>query len=371
MEINIRATRLEISKQALTQNIAYIRKISGAKHIFFAVKSNAYGHGLDIVAPAALNAGVDGLAVAIAEEALHLRSLGILAPILILGHTDPRYVQLCADAGIITTVPSLAWLQAAVPYLRKGRKKLLVSLALDTGMNRIGIRTKTELKAAIEFLQANHDVYQWHGLMTHFATADVLEVDYFQMQLQRWHALVDDLAELPPMIHIANSGATLYHHAEVPTDYVRVGSLVYGWEPSGKIITDGHNFQPIGRLYSELSFVKQIPAGEGISYGHTYITQAKEWIGTVPMGYGDGLPIQLQGFEVLVGEMRCPIIGEIAMDQLMVRLPYEVPVGTKVTLIGTTDKDQIDIWEIAHYCQLEPWNFMNLITSRVPRILVD
>ncbi|CAH0419372.1 alanine racemase [Periweissella ghanensis] len=371
MEINIRATRLEISKNALAQNMAYIRKVSGAQHIFFAVKSNAYGHGLDIVAPAAVNAGADGLAVAIAEEALHLRSLGILAPILILGHTDPRYAQLCADASVITTVPSLAWLQTAVPYLRHGRKKLLVSLALDTGMNRIGIRTKSELTAAIEFLQTNRDVYQWHGLMTHFATADVSETAYFQMQLQRWHALVDDLAQLPPMIHVANSGATLYHTNEVPTDYVRVGSLGYGWEPSGKLITDGHDLQPIGQLYSELSFVKQIPAGEGISYGHAYITQADEWIGTIPMGYGDGLPIQLQGFEVLVGEMRCPIVGEIAMDQLMVRLPHEVPVGTKVTFIGATNNDQIDIWEIAHYCHLEPWNFMNLITSRVPRMLVN
>ncbi|CAH0416450.1 alanine racemase [Periweissella fabaria] len=371
MAINIRATHLEISRRALAQNITYVREVSGAKKIFFAVKSNAYGHGLDVVAPTALALGVDGLAVAIAEEALHLRSLGITAPILILGHTDSNYAYLCAEAEIITTVPSLAWLEAAQPQLEAHNQKLLVSLAIDTGMNRIGIRTKEELLAAIEYINTHSANFEWYGLMTHFATADVPETSYFHKQLNRWHAIVDDLPKLPPMVHVANSGATLYHHTEVPTEYVRVGSLLYGWEPSGKILTDGHNLQPIGGLYSALSFVKEIPAGEGISYGHTYISATNEWIGTIPIGYGDGLPIQLQGFEVLVGEERCPIVGEIAMDQLMVRLPKEMPVGTKVTFIGQTATDSIDIWEIAHYCKLEPWNFMNLLTSRVPRVLVD
>lgn len=366
----MRASRIEISQRAITQNIKITMQTSHAQHMFLAIKANGYGHGLIEMAQAAKKAGVYGLAVAVADEALALRQANITLPILILGHTEPQYAELLAQAKIITTVPSVAWLKAAQTFLT-GTWPLLVSLAVDTGMNRLGMSQVDEVITAIDLINAQPELFVWEAIMTHFATADSSDTAYFKMQLQRWQKVIDALPSLPPIVHVANSGAAMYHATEVPTEYIRVGTVVYGWEPSGKVLASGENLIPAMSIKSALSFVKELPAGEGISYGHLYHTTTNEWIGTIPLGYGDGINRNLSGFKILVGNQWCEIVGQIAMDQLMVRLPCEMDVGTPVTLLGSNGVQNIDIWDVCAYCHVQPWEFSNQLNARLPRYLVD
>ncbi len=369
VEAITRPTQIEISQKALKNNVAVVKRVSGAEKIFLAVKSNAYGLGLIPTAKAAVAGGVYGLAVAIIDEALALRHERITAPILILGISPAEYAELMAVQHIMATVVSLDWLQEAAQYLT-GEQRLHVSLGVDTGMGRIGFRDRQSLSEAIDYVQAHRDIFDYVGLATHFAESDSADTDYFNMQLQRWHKLTDGLPE-PEYYHVANSGAAMYHANEVPHEVIRVGTVLYGVEPSRGELWDGRELAPVMALRSEMNFVKELPAGEGISYSHKYTTSENEWIGTVPIGYGDGWLRKMTGFRVIVDGQYAPIVGQVAMDQLMIRLPHEYPAGTKVTLIGKDGGLENTIEDVAQHADLAPWEIMTGMQDRLHRILVD
>lgn len=364
-----RPTRLLISRKAIAHNLTVVRQTSGCRFIFMAVKDNGYGFGLLPVSQAVLAGGANGLAVAVLDEALTLRSAGITAPILIMSWLDAAYAGVCADQQVMVTVSSLAWLKEALPYL-DGHPPLLVSLAVDTGMGRIGCRERAEAEACVAFLQAHPTGFVYQGLMTHFADSDTVETDYFERQVTRWHVMTDGLVK-PPMVHVANSGAAMYHAAEVPTDVIRIGTVVYGMEPSEGTIRPDDYLDQIERLESELIMVKKLPAGEGVSYGHTYVTPTDEWVGTVAIGYGDGLSRRLKGFSLLIHGEKCPIIGNLTMDALVVKLPGPLPVHTKVTLLGEDGGQRLTLTDMAHHTGIAPWELSIRFAERLPRVLVD
>ena len=161
-----RPTRIKISQVAITHNVAVTRQASGAKFMFLAVKANAYGFGLIPMAQAAVKAGVDGLAVAVLDEALALRQAGITVPILILGITLPQYAKLIADNNLIATVSDLAWLQSAQENLDEHQATLQVNLGVDTGMGRIGfVVVKRYLKQS---RRSHATFFKYQSIMTHF-----------------------------------------------------------------------------------------------------------------------------------------------------------------------------------------------------------
>ncbi|GAK31686.1 alanine racemase [Weissella oryzae SG25] len=366
-----RPTKITVSQSAIAHNLAVVRKQAQAEQVFFVVKANAYGYGILPMSQGAVAAGAEGLAVAVLDEALALREAGITLPILILGIVDVKYAKVMAQAGIIATVCTLAWLTEAEALLADSNDQLLVSLAVDTGMGRIGFRDRAPLLQAINYLQkqASHLVY--HGLMTHFAESDTSTTAYFKEQVDHWHRLVDGIPQ-PPMVHVANSGAAMYHAAEIPTQTIRAGAVVYGMEPSEGVVRADDYLMPVITLESELVFVQQHPAGDGISYGHEYRTYAGEWIGTVPIGYGDGLSRNLQkGFTVLVDGFACPIVGQIAMDQLMVSLPKELPVGSRVTFIGENHGVKRTLTDMAQASNQSLWEVTIAFSERIKRSLVD
>lgn len=366
----MRSSKIEVSQAAISRNVEVTMQTSHAKNMFLAIKANGYGHGIIQMAHAAKKAGVYGLAVAVLDEAVTVAKEKLNMPILILGHTEPKYAEVLAQYQFITTVPSLSWLIESQNFLT-GNKRLQVSLAVDTGMNRLGMTSAKEVLQAVEFMDQYDNLFKWKSMMTHFATADTKETDYFEMQLARWQNVIDMLPKLPEMIHVANSGAAMYHFDQVPTDYIRVGTVVYGWEPSGRVLNEGKDLKPAMTIKSNLSFVKKIPAGEGISYGHVYKTKTESWIGTIPLGYGDGINRNLEGFKILVDNEWCPIVGKIAMDQMMVLLPHKMPIETEVTLLGTNGENNIDIWDVCKHCGEEPWELINQLTDRIPRYLVN
>lgn len=365
-----RPTRIKISQAAITHNVSVTRKMSGAKFMFLAVKANAYGFGLQTMAQAAIKGGVDGLAVAVLDEALALRQVGITVPIIILGITLPQYAKLMADNDLIATVSDLAWLQQATNNLAGTANTLQINLGVDTGMGRIGFRERDALIDAIRYLQAADTPFKYQSIMTHFSEGDSLKNAYFHEQLANWHALTDGLS-MPPMVHLANSGAALYHADEIPTDYIRAGTVIYGMEPSrGSVLPDNY-LKPVLTLETELIYVKKMPANAAISYGHTYHTKEGEWIGTLPIGYADGLPRSLKGFEVLVNGQKAPIVGNLAMDQMMISLPEELPVGTVVTIIGQQGQYENTLEDVAQHVSLAPWVVATGLQERLMRVIVD
>lgn len=364
-----RPTKITISQHAVTHNVNEVREATGARMIFLALKANAYGYGLLEMGQAAERAGVDGIGVAILEEALALREAGIAMPILIMGIVDPKYAQVMAENNIMATVSDLAWLEQAQAVM-DGRTRLLINVAVDTGMTRIGVRSQEALHELIDYIKGAPDYFVYQAIMTHFAESDSLNNDYFHYQLANWERLTAGI-ELPPMVHIANSGAAMYHADEIPTDVVRVGTVVYGVEPSRGQVRPANYLEPVLGLESALVYVKQMPAGVGVSYSHTYTTHAGEWIGTVPIGYGDGLSRNLQDFGVIINGQRARIVGQIAMDQLMVSLTEEVPVGTKVTFIGKNGGLENTLEDFSDHAGLAPWVVTTSLQERIKRELVD
>jgi len=349
---------------------ANVERIKGhlPKNVEFiaVVKANAYGHGDSQVAEAAIAAGASMLAVAFMDEALALRKKGIAAPILVLGASRPEDVNIAAEEDIILTVFQKDWLEKARQVL-KADASLSLHIKIDTGMGRIGIRSVEELKTAEKLIDEDERL-QLHGIYTHYATADELDDSYFNKQLALFQEMLGAIETQPPVVHSSNSAAALMH-GDARFNAVRVGIAMYGLAPSMEIAPElPVELQEAFTLHSRLVHVKKLEKGEKVSYGATYEAPEEIWVGTLPIGYADGWIRRLQGQELLVDGKRSPIIGRICMDQCMVKLPYEVPVGTIATLIGSQGQESISINEIASKLETINYEVPCIISSRVPRL---
>jgi alanine racemase len=362
-----RDTWAEVDLDCIQENVTSVRNLLPDNvDIIAVVKANAYGHGDAQVAETALEAGASYLAVAFMDEAIALRKKGITAPILILGAARPQDAELAASLGITVTVFQQEWLTEAKKHLN-GVSKLTVHIKVDTGMGRIGIRNKEEL-ISIEEAILEDQRFKLEGVFTHFATADELDLTYFQQQFTLFQDMISSLKNQPRYIHCSNSAAAL----RFPNAYfnaVRIGIAMYGLTPSLEMEKEiPFMLKEAFSLKSKLVHVKKLQRGDKVSYGATYEAEKEEWIGTIPIGYADGWIRKLQGQEVLVNGVRSPIVGRICMDQCMVRLPSNVPAGTTVTLIGHQGDECISINEIAEKLETINYEVPCIIANRVPRL---
>jgi alanine racemase len=362
-----RDTWAEVNLDCIAANVRGIKeKLPEDVQIIAVVKANAYGHGDIQAAKAALKAGASILAVAFLDEALSLRGKGIAEPILVLGASRPEDVNLAAANSITLTVFQLDWLRKAKEMLHPG-SRLFLHIKLDTGMGRIGVRDVEELKL-MESAIAEDSRLRLDGIFTHFATADELEKAYFKQQLERFEEMVGVLKKRPPLVHSSNSAAALRFRS-AQFNAVRLGIVMYGLTPSQEIKPElPIELKEAFSLHSRLVHVKKLKKGEKVSYGATYEAKGDEWIGTLPIGYADGWIRKLGGQEVLVQGIRVPIVGRICMDQCMIRLPFEIPAGTVVTLIGKQQNDMVSVDEIAEKLETINYEVPCLISTRVPRV---
>lgn len=362
-----RDTWAEVDLDCISDNVKAIKNyLPEEVDIIAVVKANAYGHGDDQTAQAALKAGAKYLAVAFMDEAIALRKKGITAPILVLGATRPQDAMVAAENQITLTIFQADWLNEAKAHLGQDQK-LLLHVKLDTGMGRIGIRNKEELKQVVQILKSE-DIFVLEGIFTHFATADELELSYFQRQLDTFIEMLNVLEKRPRYVHCSNSAAAL-RFPDALFNAVRIGIAMYGLTPSREMEPEiPVPLKEAFMLKSRLVHVKKLQKGEKVSYGATYEAQEEEWIGTLPIGYADGWIRKLQGQEVLVEGKRVPIVGRICMDQCMIRLPGNVPVGTTVTLIGAQNGKFISVNEIAEKLDTINYEITCMIASRVPRL---
>ncbi|MEC0253185.1 alanine racemase [Bacillus halotolerans] len=364
-----RDTWAEIDLSAIKENVSNMKKHIGEHvHLMAVVKANAYGHGDAEVAKAALESGASCLAVAILDEAISLRQRGLKAPILVLGAVPPEYAKIAAEYDVTLTGYSVEWLQEAARHLKKA--SLHFHLKVDTGMNRLGVKTEEEIHHVMKILERNPGL-KCKGVFTHFATADEKQRDYFLMQFERFKELIAPLPLKKLMVHCANSAAGLRLKKGF-FNAVRFGIGMYGLRPSAEI-TDEIPFKlrPAFTLHSTLSHVKKVHKGESVSYGAEYTAEKDTWIGTVPVGYADGWLRQLKGTEILVKGKRLKIAGRICMDQFMVELDKEYPPGSKVTLIGCQGDEYISMDEVAGRLETINYEVACTISSRVPRMFLE
>ena len=363
-----RDTWAEINLDHIHENISAMKKrLPAGVSLFAVVKANAYGHGDYEVAQTALQAGAEFLCVAFLDEALALREKGITAPILVLGASRPENAGLAAELGISLTVFEKEWLDAAKSSLRAHRQLLNVHVKVDSGMGRIGIRNKSQLKELEQIIESE-ECFSFQGIFTHFATADELNTDYYDKQMGKFTEMLSSLTVRPPYVHAANSAASL-RFQEASFNAIRMGITMYGLSPSTEI----RPILPFAlkeamSLKTKIVAVKQLEEGECVSYGATYTTEGREWIATLPIGYADGWIHKLQGQEVLVDGIRMPIVGRICMDQCMIKLPKSYPIGTEVTLIGADRDDVIPVDEIAERLETINYEVTCMMGARVPRV---
>ncbi|TCP23823.1 alanine racemase [Scopulibacillus darangshiensis] len=366
-----RDTWAEINLDAIEANVVNMRQLLPVDTMVMAVvKANGYGHGAEEVAETALEAGAKWLGVALLDEAVRLRVSGIEAPILVLGWTRPEDVHIAAKYNISITVFQQEWVREASKCY-KSQHPVFFHLKFDTGMGRLGVRDYSEAKGLIGEMKSDPR-FIIEGAFTHFATADEDNQTYFNEQYSRFKEGLSWLKELginPNLIHCGNSAASL-KHPENMFNLVRFGIAMYGLSPSEEM-KPGLPFklEEAFSFHSRLVHVKSVPPNEGISYGAIYRTEKDEWIGTVPVGYADGWTRSLaKDSTVIVRNNRCPIAGKICMDQFMCRLPYEVPVGEKVTLIGGGPDVKITVDEVAARLGTINYEIPCMISERVPRI---
>ena len=290
-----RPTFIEIDLLAIQNNIKHLKEIlPSSTEVIAVVKANAYGHGDIEVANAALQSGASMLAVATPEEALHLRKSGIKAEILVLGAAPPSFLQEASAQNITLTAYSLEWIFAT----KENNSHVKVHIKIDSGMGRIGFSKIDELKEALTFIKESSNL-EITGAYTHFATADEENNDYFNKQVNKFNDFLEVFEQKPPMIHASNSAAALQHPSQ-SWDAVRYGISMYGIAPSS-YLNDHLPFQlekPLS-LHTEIVHVKKVGKGDSIGYGASYTAPAEEWIGTLPIGYADGLLRKLHTEQVL------------------------------------------------------------------------
>ena len=337
-----------VDLDAVAANVAGLVRLVAPSEVCAVVKADGYGHGAVPVARAALEAGATWLAVAHVGEGERLREAGIDAPVLVLSEPEPGDVVEAVDAGLRVTVFSACGVEAAASVARPA-SPLPLHLKVDTGMHRVGA-------APVEVVGLARRIVDSPGLVleavwTHLAVADEPTNDFTAEQLARYRHTLDELAAAGidvPLRHAANSAGALVH-PEARFDLVRCGIAVYGVAPSDAL-RDTFPFRPAMSLAARVSHVKTVAAGEAISYGQRHRFDHPARVATVTIGYADGVRRDLswRGGEVLLHGTRCPVVGTVTMDQIMVEcgdLPVEV--GDEAVLFGTQDGATIPVDEVA------------------------
>lgn len=372
---NSRPAWAEIDMEALAHNIKELRRITSPQAKFMAVvKANGYGHGAVQVSQTALANGADCLAVAILNEARHLRAAGIKAPILILGFTPNEQADDLVNLDITQAVYNFEGAEAISKAAVKLGKKAKIHIKADTGMGRIGF--KADSSSVPEILKiASLPGIEIEGLFTHFSVADERDKEYTYFQFnkfQNYYDLLNKSGVHIPIRHASNSAA-LIDLPEMHLDMVRAGISIYGLYPSQEVMKDKIELKPAMSFKARVAYVKTLPAGSSVSYGRRYIAQSEIRVATVPVGYADGYSRLLTNkVHVLINGKRVPAIGTICMDQFMVdvtSLP-EVKQGDEVVLIGRQGDQEITADEIAQLIGTISYEIVCGINARVPRVYV-
>ena len=355
----MKAATALINSQALRHNLQVVREQAPTAKVVAVVKANAYGHGLLAVAKTLKEA--DAYAVARVEEALTLRSGGIVKPVILLeGFFSADDLPVLAANNLQTAVHS--WEQLAALEQAELPQPIRAWVKFDTGMHRLGVRPE-EAEAFLQRLANCKNVIQPFNAMTHFSCADELDNPATQEQIALFQALTEGLAG---EFALSNSAGVLAWK-EAHADWVRPGIMLYGISPFVDRVGADHGLLPVMTLKSTLIAVRRAKAGEKVGYSANWTTPRDTWLGVVAMGYGDGYPrMAPNGTPVLINGRLVPTAGRVSMDMMTVDLGPDAvdKVGDEVTLWG----EGLPVEQVANYVGTIPYE---LITKLTPRILME
>jgi alanine racemase len=381
--VSIFPARAVVDLAAIRGNVRALAAHARTAQVMAVVKADAYGHGLLPAARAALEGGAMWLGTAQIGEALALRAAGFDARVLTWLYAPGAPLEQAVAADIDVSVAAPWALDEVADGARRAGRTARVHLKVDTGLGRNGVtpdRLAELLDAALR-LQAE-GVLDVVGLWSHFAFADeprhptvLAQAEVFADDV----ALAESMGARLEVRHIANSAATLTNPA-VHYDLVRPGIAVYGLSPVPQLGGPADfGLVPAMTLEAELATVKTVGAGQGVSYGHAYVTAGETVLGVVPLGYADGIPRHASGSTghpggpVLVGGRRLGIAGRVCMDQFVLDLgPGALEVaGDRVELFGTGVDGGPTAEDWARSAGTISYEIVTRLGSRVPRVHVD
>ncbi len=366
----MRPTRVEVYLDRLAENLRAIRRRVEGRKVLAVLKANAYGHGLKAVARH-LAPLADYFGVAVLEEGVLLRQMGIRTPILVLGGIWERQIPDFIRHDLTLTASSVERLEqidaAAAALGRRAR----VHLKIDTGMERIGVHYYSAHTLQEAALRCRH--VEVEGIYSHFANADSADLSHARLQLERFLEVLAFYERRslppPPLRHMANSAA-IAALPEAWFDMVRPGILLYGVYPSPETPRTVP-VRPALRWKSRVVYFKVTKPGHPVSYGSTWQSDHMVRLVTVPVGYGDGYFRSMSNrAQVLIRGKRYPQVGRICMDQMMVNIEWDSAWnGDDVMLVGEDEHgNRITVEELAAWAGTIPYEILTNINTRVPRV---
>lgn len=364
----LRDSVAEVDLDAIAANTAALRGRSGVP-LIAVVKADGYGHGVEAASRACLEGGADMLAVATVEEAQILRDAAFATPLLVLlGVGSPQEARAVADLVLHVAAwreDQLAWLDEAG---RTADRSVGVHVKVDTGLTRLGVHP-TEVPKFVRSVRHKRGL-RLEGLYTHLATSDELDPSFAFTQVETFRLVIGAVDGPPEWQHALATAGILVLGREGAFTAVRPGIGLYGVPPAPHLAV-ALPLRPALSLYTRLARVRRVPAGTGVSYGHAYVTDRERLIGTVPFGYGDGLPRRASpGGHLLVRGRLVAIVGRVCMDLCMVDLS-DVPdarEGDVVTIIGASDGTWRSADDLASELGTINYEVLTNIHPRVPRV---
>ena len=376
MTLPVGPARAEIvvDLDAIRHNVRLLRETTGVTMITV-VKADGYGHGMLPVARAAREAGAEWLAVATLDEVRRLRAAGDTGRVLTwLTVPGEQYDDAIRDEVDLTAY-SLAELDEIEAAARCVGAPARVQLKVDTGLSRGGA-SRRDWEALFARARAGEQAGHWRitGLWSHFACADQPDHpanDAQELAFRDAVALAETAGLHPDLVHLANSAAAILRPSS-RFDAVRCGIATYGLDPAPGV-GHGLDLHPAMTVRADLALVKHLDAGDSVSYGHTWTATTPTTVALVPVGYGEGIPVQASNVgEVSVAGKRRPIRGRVCMDQVMIDLGGDVPpVGSDVVIFGPPIGGQPTVQDWAEACGTINYEIVTRIGGRLSRRYVD
>jgi alanine racemase len=362
---------IEVDLDAISYNYDTVRSIIGDEtRICSVIKADAYGHGVYEVARLLERKGVDCFAVAVLDEGIELRRSGITKPILVLGPLMPEQTAYILRYNLTQTIVSLDMAKELSREALLQNRTVKVHIKIDTGMGRIGVFYED----AAEFVKEVRNLpnIEIEGIFTHYATSDSEDKSYVMEQWENFNQVLNDLKAEGiriPISHVATS-ATVIDQPFMKLDMVRTGLMLYGIYPRANM-REKVELKPALTLKAKVSYIKEMKKRQSISYSRRYFAEVGEKIATLPLGYNDGFRrLFTNNGEVLIQGKRCPMIGTVCMDHIMINVSQldEVNEFEEAILIGKQGDEEISVDELANRISTINYEVISGLGKRLPRI---
>lgn len=365
---------IQIDLGALRRNVTHLKTVVGVEHLMIVVKADAYGHGMIPCAQAAVAGGADWLGVADVTEGLALREAGIEVPILAWLHSPRDDFEQALTNRITLGISSLAQLDAvANASWAWADGPAPVHLKLDTGLSRNGIAPEEwrDVFARAKYLEDDGAIVV-EGVFSHLAGAGASADLSAHVLFEEGIARVRDAGLNPSILHLAAT-MTALTSASMRYNMVRIGIGAYGVSPDDVTPVDQLGLTPVMTVRSRVVAVRKVPAGVGVSYEYSYVTDKPTTLALVPLGYAEGIPRSASNAATVnvAGQMR-PIAGRVAMDQFIVDMGSEwVTVGDPVVVFGDPQRGHPSVSEFARASGTIGYEIVTRMGGRCTRTFVE